>query len=58
MNKDLSRFVMYYETCHICVTYCCTHEAQIIDTLRFFVVSHGLFPVAPPEEARATDIHG
>ena len=21
---------IYYETCHICVTYCCTYEAQII----------------------------
>ena len=21
---------MYYENCHICVTYCCTYEAQII----------------------------
>ena len=24
---------MYYETCHICVTYCCIHEAQIVNTL-------------------------
>ncbi len=21
---------IYYKTCHICVTYCCTYEAQII----------------------------